>query len=64
MLWLKACPRCHGDVQDGSDRYGPYVACIQCGYYLSFPEEALLGRAGRREPGLAARPVVERVKVT
>lgn len=31
MLWLKACPRCHGDLTPQSDRYGSYVFCIQCG---------------------------------
>lgn len=31
MLWLKACPRCHGDMTPQSDIYGSYMLCIQCG---------------------------------
>ncbi|APV44782.1 hypothetical protein Dform_01460 [Dehalogenimonas formicexedens] len=33
MINLKSCPRCRtGDLFDGSDEYGCYSACIQCGY--------------------------------
>jgi hypothetical protein len=31
MIWLKACPRCRGDLTLQSDMYGSYLACIQCG---------------------------------
>jgi hypothetical protein len=41
MLYMKACPRCHGDVELGSDMYGAYLACLQCGYIIDSREEAL-----------------------
>lgn len=34
MFWLKACPRCHGDLFIDSDYYGHFACCIQCGAYL------------------------------
>jgi len=37
MMWLKACPRCRGDMVMDSDYYGPSVSCIQCGYTLDKP---------------------------
>ncbi|MBI2862470.1 MAG: hypothetical protein HYX89_06600 [Chloroflexi bacterium] len=45
MIWLKACHRCQGDFLEGVDSYGVYVACLQCGYYLS-PEELAALRKG------------------
>ena len=44
MFWLKACPRCHGDLYRRSDIYGPYIACLQCAHYLSEAEFAMLQR--------------------
>jgi len=35
MMWLKSCPRCHGDLVLDSDYYGSYVSCIQCGASLN-----------------------------
>jgi hypothetical protein len=35
MVWLKACPRCLGDLISESDLYGSYVACLQCGREFS-----------------------------
>jgi Zn ribbon nucleic-acid-binding protein len=47
MLWLKSCPRCQrGDLHENSDIHGPYVACLQCGYYLTLAEEATMRRGG------------------
>ena len=34
MLYLKACPRCHGDMHANRDIYGPYKECLQCGYMV------------------------------
>ena len=43
MFWLKCCPRCNkGDLYEGKDMYGRYVACLQCGYYLTEVEEVVL----------------------
>ena len=32
MLYLKACPRCNGDVHFAADIDGPYLQCLQCGF--------------------------------
>jgi hypothetical protein len=42
VLWLKSCPRCKGGLYQDRDQYGPYVACFQCGHYLSRAEEVAL----------------------
>ncbi len=49
MYWLKACPRCQGDLHAEKDFYGVYVACIQCGHVLRGEEERQLRFAGRIE---------------
>ena len=50
MYWMKSCPRCEGDLFDGSDIYGRYVSCMQCGHYLTEAEEAEVGLAARISP--------------
>ena len=42
MYWLRRCPRCSGDLYEGRDIHAGYVACIQCGYYLSSEQEEIL----------------------
>jgi hypothetical protein len=42
MFWLKACPKCHGDLYNGKDAYGSFIACMQCSRYLTQAEEAKL----------------------
>ena len=32
MVWLKACPRCKGDLFLDEDHYGKFKSCAQCGY--------------------------------
>ena len=32
MMFLKACPKCRGDVVLDKDLYGRYVRCLQCGF--------------------------------
>ena len=39
MLYLKACPRCRGDVKYERDVYGRYLECLQCGFLLSSKSE-------------------------
>lgn len=39
MLYLKACPRCRGDVKYERDVYGRYLECLQCGFLLSSKTE-------------------------
>jgi DNA-directed RNA polymerase subunit RPC12/RpoP len=33
-LYLKACPRCHGDIALDNDQYGRYMECLQCGFLI------------------------------
>ena len=67
MLWLKACPRCGGDLGQETDVYGSYVSCLQCGRYLTEAEEVTLRFYARRRPEERSRkanmkgPVVVRV---
>lgn len=49
MFWLKSCPRCRGDLYEGKDIYGQYVACLQCGHYLEEGEEPVLSYPPRRK---------------
>jgi hypothetical protein len=60
MFWLKLCPKCQGDLHDGVDGFGRYVTCLQCGRYLSRPEERALGirTLGKTPP--EQHPEVER----
>ena len=42
MFWLKACPRCHGDLYWEKDVFGSYVSCLPFGRELSKVEEISL----------------------
>lgn len=42
MMWLKACPRCCGDLHLDSDHFGEFVSCLQCGMILSESQEGSL----------------------
>jgi hypothetical protein len=57
MFWLKSCPKCDtGDLYDGQDQYGRYIACLQCGHYLTEVEEVVLryvARTARIQPSHA-----------
>lgn len=51
MVCLKCCPRCNtGALYEGRDVYGSYIACLQCGYYLSEAEEVALRYASTPGP--------------
>ena len=54
MFWLKSCPHCAGDLYDARDLFGGYLACLQCGHYLSELEELAVGcmSAAASETGL------------
>jgi len=56
MYWLKACPRCRGDLHEENDFYGLYIACIQCGFVLDSQQEQTLRltRALPRQPAAPA----------
>jgi uncharacterized C2H2 Zn-finger protein len=47
MFWLKCCPRCSGDLYEDRDRYGSYVNCMHCGYYLTEAEAMPLRHISR-----------------
>ena len=32
MIYLKACPKCRGDLTMNRDEYGKFVSCLQCGF--------------------------------
>ncbi len=39
MMYLKECPKCHGDLISGEDVDGKFFSCIQCGYMREFLSE-------------------------
>ena len=43
MFWIKACPKCRGDLYEAADIYGAYIACLQCAHYLTEDEQARVG---------------------
>lgn len=43
MWFLKACPRCSGDLVFEEDHAGAYLMCVQCGHVLSLAQERALG---------------------
>lgn len=46
-MWLKACPRCGGDLFQEVDSHGSYVGCLQCGHQLTREQESVLQRQSR-----------------
>ena len=63
MIYFKACPKCHGDLFGDTDVYGPYIACAQCGHYLSAMDEARFAQSPLRAGWRSALPagVVEKL---
>ena len=47
MFWLKCCPRCSGDLYEGRDIHGSFVACLQCSHYLAQVDEFILRDSSR-----------------
>ena len=45
-FWLRACPKCGGDLEFQLDVTGAYVQCVQCGLELNSVQERLLRRLG------------------
>ena len=39
MVWLKACPRCGGDLFEERDWYTRTIKCFQCGRALNPAQE-------------------------
>jgi len=55
MFWLKSCSRCRGDIFGDRDVHGNYIACIQCGYYLTEAEEVVLRYSSSHESVVTAK---------
>ncbi len=49
-LWLKGCPRCHGDLVLEQDRWSQYHVCIQCVHTHELPKAE-----NRPEPARVAK---------
>ena len=47
MFWLKACPRCSGDLQRVRELGETYVSCLQCGRTLTAAQEQALSQTSR-----------------
>ena len=49
MLWLKACPRCKGDLFLDISSRGKDIFCLQCGYrrYILIPGDHQAGKGYR-----------------
>ena len=55
MLYMKACPRCSGDVKLDKDNYGVYAKCLQCGFNRDFvTKRGGFGTPQQGEPALPA----------
>ena len=60
MFWFKACPRCKGDLYEGTDIYGTYVSCLQCARCLTAKEEGTLGLDAPKQGRLSGQAVGQR----
>ena len=60
MLYMKSCPRCHGDVQFDSDNFGAFAKCLQCGFNRDFQtrREDVAPQLGIVEAGSAFGPAI------
>ncbi len=58
MYWLKACPRCQGDLYRDKDLFGSYVSCLQCGHELNMFEELYLDDPSDRFVGEGVEAVL------
>ena len=58
-MWLKACPRCRGDLMLEEALGERSVGCLQCGHTLNQVQEAALPpmRASRRVVARAQAPL-------
>jgi hypothetical protein len=53
VIWLKGCPRCHGDLILESDGDGTRAKCLQCAReFATVPARSVMGpRAQPRTAG-------------
>ena len=64
MLYLKACPRCTGDLVATQDEFGSYLYCAQCGNHLSGARLANLLLSGAMLNGTELKPSVSQTSET
>ena len=51
-FWLKACPKCGGDLEMVEEIIETYVECVQCGLELTPVQQKALRRRGHVPPAL------------
>ena len=56
-FWLRACPKCGGDLELVQEMLGAYVECVQCGLELNPMQERSLRRRGCVSAAPPAPPV-------
>lgn len=49
MLYLKACPRCAGDIHADSDMHGMFLKCLQCGFSKDLSPETARSLFGDKD---------------
>ncbi len=47
-MWLKACPKCHGDLFTCWGSEGDYLECLQCGKILYGVDKQIARLTGLR----------------
>ena len=57
MIYLKSCPKCHGDLTLGRDSYGTFMSCLQCGFMRDI--DVTPTRAAARDPAAVPAPYRE-----
>ena len=50
-FWLRACPKCGGDLELQLDVTGAYVQCLQCSLELNPGQQRLLQQLDRMPAG-------------
>lgn len=56
MIWLKACPRCRGDVYPEKDVFETNLKCLQCGHVLSEADKKKAELAAQARPAAPTTP--------
>ena len=46
-FWLRACPKCGGDLEAVEELFETSVECVQCGLELTAVQEKVLRRRSR-----------------
>jgi len=54
VIYLKACPKCSGDVELVADLDGSMLQCLQCSFKVDSPEAARRVAAEKAKKTVAA----------